>query len=254
MKIIKVALIWLSVACVALTSCKQDETLRYNNITMGDIKNGTFISDQGNIFNVVEKTCEGNLEEMKRAFVACDVLRLKPGTENEYDIRLNAVANVLVKDAISRKTADENEEAAVSDPIHINSFWISGGYVNMQVVFDKVADSSTKHLVNLVIEENSDEDGKYVFTLRHNSFGDSMIYDTNKEKEIVLGLAYVSFPLTEIIDRNNAVITFNWKWYKSVGLGVSSETQEYSQTVSYIKGGFEQTPANISSKAAENLN
>lgn len=254
MKIIKVALIWLSVACAALTSCKQDDTLRYNNITMGDIKNGTFISDQGNIFNVVEKTCEGNLEDMKRAFVACDVLRLKPGTENEYDIRLNAIANVLVKDAISRQAADENENYAVSDPIHINDLWIAGGYINMQIVFDMVSGSSTKHLVNLVIDEKSDEDGKYIFTLRHNSYGDSMIYDTNNEKEIVLGLAYVSFPLTGIIDRDNAEITFNWTWYKSVGYGISSETQEYRHSIAYTKGGYEQTPAKLSSKATENLN
>ena len=62
------------IAAVFISSCKQDETLRYNNLTMGNIVNGTFVSDQGNIFNVVEKTCEGNLEEMERALVICDVL------------------------------------------------------------------------------------------------------------------------------------------------------------------------------------
>ena len=69
------------IAAAFISSCKQDETLRYNNLTMGNIVNGTFVSDQGNIFNVVEKTCEGNLEEMERALVICDVLKLKPGTE-----------------------------------------------------------------------------------------------------------------------------------------------------------------------------
>ena len=81
-----------------------------------------------------------------------------------------------------------------------------------------------------------------------------MIYDTNNEKDVVLALAYVSFPLTEIIDRDNAEITFNWTWYKSVGLGISSETQEYRHIISYTKGGYEQTPANLSTKATENLN
>lgn len=253
MKIIKVALIWLSVACVALTSCKQDDTLRYNNITMGDIKNGTFISDQGNIFNVVEKTCEGNLEEMKRAFVACDVLRLKPGTENEYDIRLNAVANVLVKDAIKRNIADEDDEAAVSDPVYINAFWISGGYLNMQIIFEKKEGSDKKHLVNLVMEEN-EEDGKYVFTLRHNAFGESFTYEPNDGDKIMLALAYVSFPLTDIIDMSSAEITFNWKWYQDSVPSATSETLVYSHTISYTKSGYEQTPANISSKVTGSIN
>ena len=251
---IKSTIIWLSIICAAMTSCRQDDTLRYNNITMGDIIEGTFTSDQGNIFNVVEKTCEGNLEEMERAFIACDVLSLRPGTENEYDIRLNAIARVLVKDAISRENADGDEVTAVADPVHVNALWISGGYINMQLILEKIADSSTKHLVNLVMEESSAEEGKYTFTLRHNSYGESMSYDTVGDKDIVFALAYVSFPLTKIIDRNCAEITFNWKWYKSDGFSISSETQEYSQTVSYTKGCYEQSPTTLSSKASGNIN
>jgi len=253
---IRRTLIIMLAACAALTACKQDETLRYNNVTMGNVTEGTFTSDQGNVFNVVEKNCTGNLEEMKRAFVICDVLNLTPGTENEYDVRLNGVAEVLVKDAISRNQADGNEESAVSDPIHINAFWISGGYVNMYLVYERLKDSDVKHLVNLVIEESETESGKYSFTLRHNSFGESLtsdLEDEDKEK-LILAAAYVSFPLNEMIEGNSAELTFKWKWYKSAGLGISSETQEYSQTVSYQKGGYEQAPAIRSSKVITKLN
>ena len=49
-------LIILAAAAVsfAAASCHKDDTLRYNNVTMGNVVAGTFISDQGNAFNVVE--------------------------------------------------------------------------------------------------------------------------------------------------------------------------------------------------------
>ena len=46
-----------------IMSCEEDTTLRYGNVTMGNMVEGTFISDQGNIFNVVEQTCKGDLSE-----------------------------------------------------------------------------------------------------------------------------------------------------------------------------------------------
>ena len=47
--------IMILAAAAALISCKQDETLMYNNMTMGNVIDGTFVSDQGNIFNIVER-------------------------------------------------------------------------------------------------------------------------------------------------------------------------------------------------------
>lgn len=48
----------LMAACImAAASCQKDDTLYYNNLTMGNIVDGRFVSDQGNIFNVVEVAC-----------------------------------------------------------------------------------------------------------------------------------------------------------------------------------------------------
>lgn len=242
------------IAAAFISSCKQDETLRYNNLTMGNIVNGTFVSDQGNIFNVVEKTCEGNLEEMERALVICDVLKLKPGTENQYDVRLNGISYVLLKDAISRNAADSEEESSVSDPIHIYSAWISGGYLNMYLMYERVKTSNTKHLVNLVIEDTDSENGKFTFSLRHNSFGESLIYELEDEKQIELAGAFVSFPLTEIITDDSAEITVKWNWYKDPTPNSKSEIQEVSGRITYTKGGFEQAPVTLPSKATDKLN
>lgn len=242
------------IAAAFITSCKQDDTLRYNNLTMGNIVNGTFISDQGNIFNVVEKTCEGNLEDMKRAIVICDVLKQVPGTENQYDVRLNGMSYVLLKDAISREAADNEEESSVSDPIYINNVWISGGYLNMYLVYERVKTSETKHLVNLIIEEIDSENGRYTFSLRHNSFGESLVYEKEKDETMVMSGAYVSFPLTEIIRENSAELEIRWQWYKDTLPSSDSEVQELSGKITYTKGGFEQAPATLPSKATNKLN
>lgn len=53
------------IAALAAASCSKDNTIRYNNATMGNVVNGKFTSDQGNRFNVVDQTCAGKLDTMK---------------------------------------------------------------------------------------------------------------------------------------------------------------------------------------------
>ena len=88
------------ITAFAAASCTKDDTIRYNNATMGNVVNGKFTSDQGNTFTIVDQTCPGKLDTMKRAFVICDILTQKTGTENEYEVRMNYISPVLTKDAI----------------------------------------------------------------------------------------------------------------------------------------------------------
>ena len=252
MRILTRKFICIIAAAAALVSCKQDDTLQYNNVTMGIVVDGTFTSDQGNIFNVVEKNCSGNLESMKRAIIACDVLKKVEGTDNIYDIRLNNMAEVLTKNAVTKDFADADKDLAVEDPITFDNIWISGGYLNLYAIFEtKTLGSVKKHLVNLVLDEKESSAGKYVFTLRHNSFGESLMYESTG---IALAGSYVSFPISELIKENSAEITIKCKWYKNAGDGWSKETQENSYNISYTKGGFEHAPASFKSKTSDNLN
>lgn len=251
MKVIAKSIIFIMAAIAALTSCKKDDTLRYYNNTMGNVVDGTFTSDQGNIFTVVEQNCREGWENMKRAFVSCDVLKKVESTENEYEVRLNMCYSVLTKDIVKKTAADADTEMAVQDPVNIADFWIAGGYVNMYLQFEGKSGSTKKHLVNFVLDEEASTEGKYVFELRHNSYGESLIYNEN---EIVLGGSFVSFPITDIIKEDSAEIIVSHKWYKSAGQGWSSETQEYNYKISYTKGGYEQAPSAFASKATTNLN
>ena len=100
----------ITVLSLASVSCAKDDTLYYSNLTMGNIVDGKFISDQGNIFNIEEQECTGNLESLSRAMILCDVLKKTEGSENEYDIRLIDFVSVLEKDALTLETADAEEE------------------------------------------------------------------------------------------------------------------------------------------------
>lgn len=245
MKFLRNIIISLVAILPVLTSCKQDDTLQYNNMTMGNISDGTFVSDLGNIFNVVEKNCTGDLTSMKRAILLCDILKKVDGTENEYDIRLNRMAEVLVKNPITMSDAEADAETRVADPIYIDQVWISGGYINMFLIYEFRNGSTQKHLVNLVLDESDSNSGKYSFTLRHNSYGESMIHDA---AGTTLSGAYVSFPITGIIKGNTADISIECEWYKSAGQGWISETQTYSYNLTYTKGGFEQAPVKMSNR------
>ena len=152
---IRKAFICIAAAVAAVVSCQKDDVLQYNNMTMGNIVDGRFVSDQGNTFNVVDQSCEGRLEEQKRAMVVCDVLNQTNGSDKEYDVFLRSFAYVLDKDAVAIENASEGD-IAVQDPIHIEQLWFSGGYLNMLIKFHAIEGSGVKHLVNLVYSKDEE--------------------------------------------------------------------------------------------------
>lgn len=234
-------------ACImAAASCQKDDTLYYNNLTMGNIVDGRFVSDQGNIFNVVEVACGGQLDTMKRAMVLCDILNVTAGgKENEYDVRLNSFSSVLTKDAVALADAS-GEEISVTDPIHIDQMWYSGGYLNMVIKFPAKAGSKTKHLINLVYEKEAD--GGYVFNLRHNAFGE--VLNEENSSSMDLAGAYVSFPISKIITENKAKISVKWNWYESVGTGwLFTNEKEYVGEYDWERTGYEQVPQTLSARS-----
>lgn len=232
----------VALMCLAAVSCKKDTTIQYNNMTMGNVTDGRFVSDQGNIFNVVEqdKSIDKNLSEMKRAYILCDVLnKTVGGLDNEYDIRLNSMVNVSTKDILALGTEIE-EEKLVEDPCHIQYIWFSGGYINLYLIFPMKKDSETPHMVNLVQKES--EKG-YTFRLTHNSYGENL--EKGNPNEYVMAGGYISFPINSLIKEDTAHIKVEWTWYKSNGTVLSQEKEERSAEGDYTKGGFEHMPKGL---------
>jgi hypothetical protein len=229
------------ITALAAASCSKDDTIRYNNATMGNIVNGNFISDQGNLFNVVEKTCEGKLDTMKRAFIVCDVLNNTEGKENEFDVRLNYLATVLTKNAVYSSSITEGNEPA-NDPILLQSYWVSGGYLNIYLAVPVVSDSNIKHTVNFIYDDTAQADGTYTFHIRHDRNGE--VFNETNENKILIAYAYASVPMTSIIKEDNARITLKWLNYKVAGNAVVlSETIELKGEMLYSLNAYQQVPA-----------
>lgn len=227
-------------------SCKKDDTLYYNNMTMGNVYDGRFVSDNGNTFNVVEQNCEGKVDTMKRAIVICDILKETAGAENEYDIRLNQLASVLTKNPIS--VTEAIGDAAAKDPINIRELWYSGGYLNMYIQVPVKEGSEVKHLINLVYTAN--QDGSFTFELRHNAFGELR---NDADPKSYLGGGHVSFPILDVIKKDNAKLNIKWKWYESAGYAWTNTIKEYSYEYGWKREGYEQVPHSIALRSSAEI-
>ncbi len=236
--IIKVAAGVMALSAIACQN-DQDSTMRYNNATMGNIVDGNFISDQGNIFNVTEQTCKGKLDTMKRAFVICDVLNnTVNGEKNEYDVRVNYIANVLDK-AAKPISEIEDLDNYMNDPIILKSVWFSAGYMNMLIYIPTKRIGGKIHELNLLYEEI--ESGKWKFSIRHNAEGE-ILTDTNDSFDFVMAYSYASFPISAIIAEDSATIDIEWKSYLESGYGIHAETKMITATAEYTKSSFEHVP------------
>lgn len=239
MRNLRTFIISIAIVAFAVVSCQDDKSIYYNNKTMGNVVDGRFVSDKGNIFNVVDQTCDGKIDTMKRAIMVCDILNPTKGEDNEYDVRIHQLAPVLTKKPVALSEATEDME--VTDPIHIPEMWCSGGYFNIQVIIPIKAGSKTRHMVNLV--HSIDEEGRYIFEIRHNAFGDTI---KENSSGMLLGGSYVSFPLTDIIEKNSAKFVIRWKWFENTedGYGWTDQEKEYKVEYEWKREGFEQTTGN----------
>lgn len=227
------------IATFAAASCSKDNTIRYNNATMGNVVNGRFTSDQGNIFNVTDQTCEGKLDTMKRAFVICDVL--SDVNENEYNVRMNFISSVLTKEAILASSIEEGKEMK-NDPILLQNYWVAGGYINIYMAIPMVSGSKAKHYINFIYDDTDQKDGTYNFHIRYD--GSEEVFNEENESQIVFGYAYVSMPVASIIREDNARVIINWLSYRVNGnIVMLSDTVQMKRETFFSVDAYQQVPA-----------
>ena len=228
----------------ALAACKKDDTLRYNNVTMGNIHGEEIISDQGNTFVITESLFNVDLKEFKseRVMLACDVLR--ETAEKTYDIRLTGITSVLTKNIKTFADSTPEEDITVDDPIVIRDLWYAGGYLNMSIEVAQKRGSETPHFLNLVHDTTVAEDGSYTFLLRHNAQGE---VPTEEDRDFSTGSGYVSFPIANYIQGDSAKIVLVWHSHKFMGSGYSLiQTEMLCHEAEWERSGFEQNPSKSS--------
>ena len=227
---------------ITLISCKEDDTLAYNNVTMGNIEGDCIVSDQGNTFEITESLVKADLTEFKygRVILSCDVL--KKTAENRYSIRLTNIASVLSKPVVyADSITPEADSLNVDNPIIIQDIWYGGGYINMLILFAIKSESQKRHLINLIyngVVTDENELENYTFTLRHNAYGDVPTEDDVEDYRSSYG--YVSFPVAELIKGDKATITLNWHSHKfENGAYMMLESEQEKHKVDWTRIGYE---------------
>ena len=231
-------------ALMAAVSCKKDDTLRYNNITMGDIDGQTIVSDQGNTFDITESLFDVNLSsyEYGRVILSCDVLRKT--ADKRYDIHLTGIASVLKKEVVPASTITAESEVSVDNPIVINEIWYGGGYINMGVRFVHKRDGKI-HRINLVYDDTAaaeeSEMKNYTFTLRHNAFG-QIPSEEEELSDYEVSTGYVSFPIAGLVKEDRAKITIKWNAHPfKNGRFDYLSGEQITKTYDWQRIGFEQS-------------
>lgn len=258
-----IAFALLAAVSFVFASCKKDNTLMYGNLTMGNFVGDKFISDQGNEFTIVENNTGKTFEGIERGIMQCDVLNKTEGVENGYDVRVVYLSEVLTKAPVTLEEAAADPEKVVDDPITIDYAWISGGYLNLYLVFEIQHSpklEERKHMVNLLYSPAEVGKGNYALTLRHNAYGETLTNLEDNSDESVLsteviqwGLTggYVSFQLSDIITESEALLTLNWVEHKTDEFNNwLAATTPKSVTLTYSKTNFEQAPLNLTTKTS----
>ncbi len=236
MRKIKRFIIGLAAVILGLTatSCaKEDNILHYNNATMGNIVNGKFVSDQGNIFNITSQNCSGDITKLERAFVICDVIRKVEGTENEYDVELNYLATVLDKPAVPSSNI-QDLETYMNDPLVLHDIWFSGGYLNVYISVPVKRTGGQTHEINLLYGK---EEGIYKFNLRHDAKGE-VLKGTAEDNDLAIAYAYASFPVSELISEETAMVDISLQQYLVSGSQYLPHSSLFNFRKEYKKGGF----------------
>lgn len=180
--------------------------------TIATAKDGKLITDEGDTY-IINDGADGKDLSSGRFYVGCDIIKDRGG--NTYDVNLLTALSVLVKD-IKHDGTPLDPEVLVNDPIEPENIWISGGYVNMELLLFVLKDSETRHLVNLVLDTGRSNADSLFFDVRHNAYGefpDSPAYEGNEG--FYIGVFYASFALDGLpapMTKKTTVI-FRYTWY-----------------------------------------
>ena len=177
---------------------------------------------------VMSEVAKGNTE---KDYEKSCISKIKDLTGKEH-VRMTSSGNNSIFIALSAVEGD----IITQNPINIEQLWFSGGYANMLISYYMKPGSETKHLVNLVYSK--DDKGRYVLNLRHNGFGEVLTQEN--ASQMMLGNAYVSFPLSKFITEDNAKLVMTWKWYKSIDYRLDLNTiTDYTFEYEWKRSGFE---------------
>lgn len=230
----------LLVVILAFSSCDNDDNyndsyiISYGVITSVD-QNDNYAAiikqDGGAILTVTESLVNVKLEADMRVIMNYTILGLtrtsSSDNKNYFDVRLNAIDSVLSKGVVKQSFINEDKElisdSLGNDPIvKIHNAWFTEKFLNLNFEYytnnlSRTTDSRKRHMISLIYDDVTLEDGAVVLTLRHNAFEDVPTGNV----QYYNALARVSFDVSSIIPEGQTSTKIILKW-KSYGTSVNN--------------------------------
>lgn len=224
----RIAAPWISAAAAAVMaaslSCSKDDTVIFNDVTMGTLSgNAEILTDGGNIYNIVDgKTVEG-IDPGTRVFVTCDILGRDGEAADRYNVRLNSVE--VPVSGLTVESADA-DLSGWTDAISVSDAWISAGYLNLYCVWIGRRDSSAEHGIMLVHDSAAADTVR--FSLVHDAKGEGFYEDTAVPSDLKTIYKTATFPVGKYISGENVTVKLSWTWHKTGGQYIYPETEPFS--------------------------
>ncbi|MBQ9548865.1 MAG: hypothetical protein IJV01_06905 [Bacteroidales bacterium] len=205
-------IIFFCLFAALLCACSKKDDLLFRELTMAQLSGGSFRTDGGKDFQVVEQISDLDLTLDGRYLILCDVLRSSNRSDNAYEVRLLDFDYVLVKDIVTPSTITP-EGAAADDPVLFVKGWIGGGYLNVGLGIHRRSGSNMQHVINLVYDADHSTADTLYFDLQHNALGDLPTPETLGKYDYQTG--YCSFPIAPWLPSPDAkpVFALRGHWY-----------------------------------------
>ncbi len=237
-------------SAVGLTSCLDDDKHEWLHMkecwgtVIGTQNEFKIVTDLGNTLMVVENGDPSfQVEDSMR--VVANFTELEQKGENVYDIRINAMRQLLTKDPLYSSQLNEQQVDSVGyDPIEMLYAWFGGPYLNIEFGA-YFSDMQKAHMLNLVVDEERSTDERVYVTLTHNAFGDARMYR---------GYGRVSFNIADLLPegKDQIVVVLGWTDYAQLPQTTSgnfrySKNETTLETYTLLrKGSISETASTLS--------
>ncbi len=220
-RISRFALFAVLLSVVGLTSCLDDDKHEWLHMkecwgtVIGTQDEFKIVTDLGNTLLVVEND-NPSFQVKDSMRVVATFTELGQKDENVYDIRINAIRELLTKDPLYASQLDEQQVDSVGrDPIEALYAWFGNGqYLNIEfgIYF---SDLQKAHMLNLVVDDERSTDERVYVKLTHNAFGDN--------ERMYEGYGRVSFDIADLIPegKDQIVVVMEWTNYAQLPQTIS---------------------------------
>ncbi len=204
---------------IVLTSCDDKEGhslghFKFDIATVDSLSHNTYalILDNGDRLWPAAFDVAYLPKSNQRVFVNYTILSDQQGEYAHY-VKINDIWNILTKNVIELN--DTNAHIIGNDPIKLNSMWIGGDYLNVDLMFNY--GGVRPHLFNLVNNtlEPGDENNDVVeLELRHNAYGSQSL----ELFEAIVCFNLKPFRQENVDSVNFSIKVMDWDGVKNIDL------------------------------------